>query len=324
MSNDFKAQLEATIRKFGDDAGTVRGAAAHHLSRCGKRTRAKFTFTAAKNFEHPDVLIKIAAAAELIHEASIVHDDIQDRTPMRRGQPTVWKKYGSNTALLLGDHLIAAAFRCLAASGCRHEAIAGLVQSMAMAVSRASSGQLQQLKLHSSGAALLNQYQTIARHKTGALLALPLQFAAVLAAGDERMINAAQRCGEQLGLAYQILNDLEPLSLGGSYAEHEDIVDRVVTAPVVAAKQKSDKEKDLFAALVRQPKLRESARNRCLDWAQDAADAARSYAAWLPTPVEAVVREFIADHISQPLPREQEPKRLPTALRTPLLATANN
>ena len=324
MSNDFKAQLEATIRKFGDDAGTVRGAAAHHLSRCGKRTRAKFTFTAAKNFEHPDVLIKIAAASELIHEASIVHDDVQDRTPVRRGQPTVWKKYGSNTALLLGDHLIAAAFRCLAASGCRHEAISGLVQVMAVAVSRASSGQLQQLKLHSSGAALCNQYQAIARHKTGSLLALPLQFAAVLAAGDERMINAAQRCGEQLGLAYQILNDLEPLLLGGSYAEHEDIVDRVVTAPVVAAKQLSDEEKDLFLALVERRKLRELARQHCIAWAEDAADAARSYAAWLPTPVEMVVRDFIADHIIQPLPCEPLPKRLPTGLRTPLLATANN
>lgn len=324
MSKDFRSRLELVIRKFGDDAGTVQGAAAHHLARCGKRTRAKFTFAAARNFEHPDVLTHIAAAAELIHEASIVHDDIQDRTPVRRGQPTVWKKYGSNTALLLGDHLIAAAFRCLAASGCRDEAITGLVQAMAVAVSRASSGQLQQLKLHSSGATLLNQYQTVARHKTGALLALPLQFAAVLAAGDERMISAAQRCGEQLGLAYQILNDLEPLLNGGSYAEHEDIVDRVITAPVVAAKQISDTEKDLFVALVRQPRLRESARQRCIAWVGDAADVARSNAAWLPTPVEAVVHQFIADHITQPLPCEPLQKRSPAALRTPLLATANN
>ena len=323
MSNSANAQLEAVIRKFGNDSGAVQNAAQHHLSRCGKRSRAKLTLAAAKNFENPDALINVAAAAELIHEASVVHDDIQDRTPSRRGQVTVWKKYGSNTALLLGDHLIAAAFRCLAASGCRHEALAGLVQVMASAISRASSGQLQQLNLHIDADALFNQYQTIARHKTGSLLALPLQFAAVLAGGDTRTVDAAQRCGEQLGLAYQILNDLAPLQNAASYAQHEDIVDRVVTAPVVAAKQLSD-AKNIFALLVNQPRLRQLAHQRCCTWVEDAADSAFRDAARLPMPVEAVVHSFIAKCIVSPLPKEPLPKRLGAVAPTPLLATANN
>jgi geranylgeranyl diphosphate synthase type II len=323
MSKDFKSRLEAVIRKFGDDAGTVKDAAAHHLSRGGKRTRANLIFAAAKNFEHPDALIHIAAAAELIHEASLVHDDIQDRTPVRRSQPTVWKKYGSNTALLLGDHLIAAAFRSLAASSCRHEALSGLVQVMAAAVSRASSGQLQQLKLDINADALLSQYQTIAQHKTGSLLALPLQFAAVLADGDGRIINAARRCGEHLGLAYQILNDLVPLN-SGAYAQHEDIVDRVVTAPVVAASRLSNSRKDLFTELVNQPRLREFAYQTCSGWVRDAADSARSNAAWLPAPVETVVYQFIADYLTLPSVSESVPRLLHRAPRTPLLATANS
>ncbi len=323
MSNSANAQLEAVIRKFGNDSGAVQNAAQHHLSRCGKRSRAKLTLAAAKNFENPDALINVAAAAELIHEASVVHDDIQDRTSSRRGQATVWKKYGSNTALLLGDHLIAAAFRCLASSGCRHEALPGLVQVMASAVSRASSGQLQQLNLRIDGDALFNQYQTIASHKTGSLLALPLQFAAVLAGGDARTVDAAQRCGEQLGLAYQILNDLAPLQHAASYAQHEDIVDRVVTAPVVAAKQLSD-AKNIFALLVNQPRLRQRAHQRCCTWIENAADLACRNAAWLPMPVEAVVHSFIAESIVSSLPREPLPKRLGAVAPAPLLATANN
>ena len=323
MSKDFKSRLESVIRRFGDDAGTIKDAAMHHLSRGGKRTRAKLTFAAATNFESPDALTHIAAAAELIHEASLVHDDIQDRTPVRRGQPTVWKKYGSNTALLLGDHLIAAAFRSLAASGCRHGALPGLVQVMAAAVSRASSGQLQQLKVHINADALLGQYQTIAQHKTGSLLALPLQFATVLADGDGRIISAAQRCGEQLGLAYQILNDLGPLN-SGSYAQHEDIVDRVVTAPVVAASRVSNAKKDVFVELVKQPRLREFAYQTCNSWVRDAADSARSNAAWLPSPVENVTHQFIADYLTQPLVSESVPRLLRGTPRTPLFATANS
>ena len=97
MSKDFKSRLELVIRKFGDDAGTVQGAAVHHLPRCGKRSRAKLTFAAARNFEHPDVLLHIAAAAELIHEASIVHDDIQDRTLCVEASLL----FGKNTAVIL-------------------------------------------------------------------------------------------------------------------------------------------------------------------------------------------------------------------------------
>ena len=323
MSNSANAQLEAVIRKFGNDSGAIQHAAQHHLSRCGKRSRAKLTLAAAKNFEHPEALINVAAAAELIHEASVVHDDIQDRTSTRRGQATVWKKYGSNTALLLGDHLIAAAFRCLGASGCRHETLPGLVQAMAAAVSRASSGQLQQLNLHTDSDALLTQYQTIACHKTGSLLALPLQFAAVLAGCDTRTVDAAQRCGEQLGLAYQILNDLQPLQNAASYAQHEDVVDRVVTAPVVAAKQLSE-AKNIFAHLVNQPRLRQLAHQRCCIWVENAADSARRDASWLPMPVERVIRQFIVEYIASPLPSEPLPTRLATVNPAPLLATANN
>ena len=145
----------------------------------------------------------------------------------------------------------------------------------------------------------------------------------MLGGGDTRTVDAAQRCGEQLGLAYQILNDLAPLKLAASYVHHEDMVDRVVTAPVVAAKQLSD-AKNIFTLLVKKPRLRRLAHQRCCTWVENATDSAIRNAAWLPMPMEAVVNSFIAERIAPALPRDPLPMRLGAVAPAPLLATANN
>ena len=83
--------LEQTIHRYGEDAGALSQAARHHLSSPGKRTRSKLFFAATPNTQNIKALVHAAAAVELIHEASIVHDDIQDQTERRRGMPTVWR-----------------------------------------------------------------------------------------------------------------------------------------------------------------------------------------------------------------------------------------
>ena len=294
-----KEQLEAVIQRFGGHKGALHKAAAHHLRKSGKRSRAKLTFAAAQRFEHPKPLIHVSAAVELLHEASVVHDDIQDRTNYRRGQSTVWRKFGSNSALLLGDHLIAGAFRCLAASECRVEVLPALIQAMAGATSRATSGQLQQLGLRTDERQLRDQYMTLARHKTGALIALPLQFAALLADGDEHRAEFARRSGEQLGLAYQILNDLQPLQNSATLASHEDIVDRVVTAPVVAVAQSSS-DKDVYAQLIHCEAARQRATQSCRIWIRQAVALARANAASTPEAIAQVVEHFIAEYLTEP------------------------
>ena len=76
--------LEQTIHRYGEDAGALSQAARHHLSRPGKRTRSKLLFAATPKPQNIKALVHAAAAVELIHEASIVHDDIQDQTERRR------------------------------------------------------------------------------------------------------------------------------------------------------------------------------------------------------------------------------------------------
>ena len=90
-SSLIASTLEQTIRHYGEDANALTVAAKHHISRPGKRTRAKLLFAASPLTKNSPALIHAAAAVELIHEASIVHDDIQDRTEYRRGNKTVWQ-----------------------------------------------------------------------------------------------------------------------------------------------------------------------------------------------------------------------------------------
>ena len=78
--------LEQTIHRYGEDAGALSQAARHHLSRPGKRTRSKLLFAATPKPQNNKALVHAAAAVELIHEASIVHDDIQDQAQAQLDQ----------------------------------------------------------------------------------------------------------------------------------------------------------------------------------------------------------------------------------------------
>jgi geranylgeranyl pyrophosphate synthase len=101
--------LEQTIHRYGEDAGALLSSPTS-LYPAGQAHALKLLFAATPKPQNIKALVHAAAAVELIHEASIVHDDIQDQTERRRGMPTVWRQYGANAALLLGDHLVASAF----------------------------------------------------------------------------------------------------------------------------------------------------------------------------------------------------------------------
>ena len=200
--------LEQTIHRYGEDAGALSQAARHHLSSQGKRTRSKLLFAATPNTHNSKALVHAAAAVELIHEASIVHDDIQDQTERRRGMPTVWRQYGANAALLLGDHLVAAAFRAVAEAE-QIDSIKGpLVRALSQSVSRAASGQHLQLTNATQGE-FKAFYNDVAVNKTGAI-ALPLQFAALFNGPENQDTSSARRCGEQLGWRIKFLTTSNP------------------------------------------------------------------------------------------------------------------
>ncbi|MBG6075871.1 polyprenyl synthetase family protein [Polaromonas sp. CG_9.11] len=189
-------------------------AAAYHLSAGGQRVRAKMALHAglAVGLSTTNV-ITIAATAELLHNASLIHDDIQDRDEVRRGKEAVWVRFGVNTAICAGDLLLSAAHATI----CQLDdsgAVANLILLMHERVATAIEGQSADLAAGTSSfsddATALRRYEQIAMAKSGALLSLPLELV-LLAAGHQNYLPQVLCAAEAFAVGYQIVDDLHDL-----------------------------------------------------------------------------------------------------------------
>lgn len=216
LLNSVEAQMLASIRSNAPNSSRRMGAgsdaAKYHLHAGGQRVRTKIALHAglAAGLNIADV-VTIAAAVELLHNASLVHDDIQDRDELRRGQQAVWFRFGINTAICAGDLLLSAAYATL----CKLEDLRVLPQIILLVherVSKAIDGQCADLNVSSEtsadGEVAADQYQKIAIAKSGALLSLPLELI-LLASGQQEYSSDARRAAEAFSVAYQIVDDLQ-------------------------------------------------------------------------------------------------------------------
>lgn len=187
----------------GDDR--VARAVRHHICAGGNRVRARLALHAAHalNLSEDDA-VAIAAGCELLHNASLIHDDLQDRDPERRGRPAVWAVFGSDVALCAGDQLISAAYAALAYLG----ASAPIAITAAHDAVRATvSGQAQDLAHCDSRGVTIDDYAAIAAEKSGPLLALPLE-APLRLTGHNTAADRAQSAAHAFALGYQALDDM--------------------------------------------------------------------------------------------------------------------
>ncbi len=186
-----------------------------------------------------------AVAVELIHNFSLIHDDIQDRSETRRGRPTVWARWGKAQAINAGDALFAQAFAVMAplqeAFGPQRalEAMRVLAQACVALV----QGQVLDLSFETRSAVTVEEYMTMIRGKTGALLAAAAEVGALLAGAEAQRREAFQRFGETLGLAFQVWDDYlgiwgDPAKTGKSAAD--DLVAGKKTLPVLYGLQQPE------------------------------------------------------------------------------------
>ena len=180
-------------------------AAAHHFSNPGKMLRAKMAMHGADALQINQIAaIRWAAAVEVLHNASLVHDDICDGDKQRRGNQAVWAKFGRNVALTLGDWLIALSFE-FAAEAAEISNTPRLMRILAQHMSRTTAGEAMELEWDSS--LDWDAYLTIATDKTAPLLTASLQGIAVMA-GDQNAEQTISAYFRDLGEAYQIGNDI--------------------------------------------------------------------------------------------------------------------
>ena len=177
----------------------------------GKRVRALLSYAAAELAgASPDAADASAAAVELIHAFSLVHDDMpcMDDDDLRRGKPSCHKQYDDATALLVGDALQSQAFECLAST----TAPQALKQVQVLAKATGSRGMCggQSIDLQSTGKLLSREaLETMHQYKTGALI----EAAALLGAyaadhTDLPLINALTQYSQHMGLAFQVVDDI--------------------------------------------------------------------------------------------------------------------
>jgi geranylgeranyl pyrophosphate synthase len=148
----------------------------------------------------------LAATCELLHNASLIHDDLHDRDILRRGQPSVWHKFGDDVAICAGDLLLSSSYFALSQL-IQVDRLPALFALMHRCISSAIRGQCADLKRPTHRVATIDDFKNIALVKSGALLSLPTELA-LLAAGESLALGQARQAAESFSIAYQIYDDL--------------------------------------------------------------------------------------------------------------------
>jgi len=182
-------------------------AAAYHLRSGGQRIRAQLAIQAGLALKLPaDDAVLIAATCELVHNASLIHDDLQDRDLTRHGVDTVWSAYGDGVAICAGDLLLSAAY-CALADISRPHLLPTLIPMLHHRILDASTGQCADLTGLKTCDFSLDEYEKLAALKSGSLLALPLELA-LAAAGEMHAVPFARLAAESFAVGYQVFDDL--------------------------------------------------------------------------------------------------------------------
>ena len=179
----------------------------------GKRIRPLLLLELLDAFHAPilEAHFQVAAALEMIHTGSLIHDDLpaMDNDDYRRGQLTNHKKFGEDLAILAGDSLFLDAFGCVAEADLPASIRVQLIALLSDASGTAGMVAGQVLDMEGEGASLtLDQLQVIHANKTGRLLAYPFQAAGILLELEPAVATLLEEIGLHLGLAFQIRDDI--------------------------------------------------------------------------------------------------------------------
>lgn len=213
----------------------------HLFQQQGKQLRPLLMLLASKLcYGITDKTIKSAVAIELLHTASLIHDDVIDVSEIRRGQAAIHAKWSNKIAVLTGDYILGRVIELLAEV--RNTQIFGVIASLGASL---SSGELLQLDIQPFNIPTEQQYMRIITQKTANLFAACMQIGAIASGATKRQESALLVFGQEFGLAFQMKDD----QLDFSDAEQvlgkptlEDIADGKVTLPLLKTLERADKD----------------------------------------------------------------------------------
>jgi geranylgeranyl pyrophosphate synthase len=208
------SRIQRSFYEHNDTSKTLNlsiEAVKYHLSKPGQQFRAKVCLDVCiKLGVICDDMLTLAAVAELLHNASLIHDDIQDGDESRRNQPTVCKKFGRNVAICAGDLLLSTAYGILAEYS-QPKLLPKLISTIHEQTRSTIEGQSKDIAYKNSPYISIEEYVEIATLKSGGLLNLPIELA-LIAADKNSFIELARKASAEFAVGYQIADDLDDIT----------------------------------------------------------------------------------------------------------------
>lgn len=173
----------------------------------GKRLRPVMMLMACNMFtDDIEKAMPAAIGIELFHNFTLLHDDIMDKAPLRRGKPSVYKKWDTNTAILAGDTMFAIAYNYVADTN--KEILPDVIRVFTTTAAKVCEGQQFDINYELSNEVTINEYLNMIRLKTAVLFAASLKIGAIIGGGDENDIKNIFQLGENIGMAFQLKDDM--------------------------------------------------------------------------------------------------------------------
>jgi len=243
VGQDLTATDQFIISQLESNIPLIRQVIEYVLTCGGKRIRPLILLLSSRAISnHVERHIDLAAVIELIHTATLLHDDVVDSSTLRRGHKTAHTIWGSNTSVLVGDFLYSRAFQIVVELN--NQAILNI---FAKATHYIAEGEIMQLVNCNNPDTTEDFYFEIIQRKTARLFEIATQLGAMLATTSESEIEAMQNYGNHLGIAYQLIDDALDYSQSAEQTGKnvgQDIADGKTTLPLIYAMRKS-KGKDL-------------------------------------------------------------------------------
>jgi octaprenyl-diphosphate synthase len=219
---------------------------AHHLiDSGGKRLRPMLTLAAAKLCGYPGSgHIRVAAAVEFMHTATLLHDDVVDESGLRRGRPTARMIWGNQASVLVGDFLLGQAFRMLVDVGSLP-----VLKILSNAAAVIAEGEVMQLAAAKNTATTEDEYLAIINAKTAALFSGAAEAGGALSGCPAREQTALKSYGRNLGLAFQLVDDALDYSGDSAHlgkAIGDDFREGKITLPVILSFRRGSGEERSF------------------------------------------------------------------------------
>lgn len=193
---EIRREIDSPVALIQDMGGYIAGAG-------GKRLRPMLLLLAARlsGYQGPRG-VRLACVVELLHTATLIHDDVVDQAPLRRGRPSANARWGDDASVLVGDHLYSKSFAMLVRDNDR-----AVMESLARSTVSMTEAEVFQLQLKRSGTTSEEDYLRIITQKTASFISACCRIGALLGGCPPRQVDALTRYGLDVGVAFQIADD---------------------------------------------------------------------------------------------------------------------